>query len=30
VHIETIIDRSRVAWSYDGKDAGTRELGRLE
>jgi stage V sporulation protein R len=30
VHIETIIDRSRVAWYFDGKEAGTRELGRIE
>jgi stage V sporulation protein R len=30
VHLETVVDQSRVLWTYDGKDAGTRELGKIE
>ena len=30
VHIETVVDQSRVLWTYDGKEAGTRELGKIE
>jgi stage V sporulation protein R len=30
VHIETVIDQSRVVWSYDGREAGTRELGKID
>jgi stage V sporulation protein R len=30
VHIETIVDGSRVLWTYDGREAGTRELGKVE
>ena len=30
VHIETVVDQSRVLWTYDGKEAGTRELGKTE
>jgi stage V sporulation protein R len=30
VHVETVVDQSRVLWTYDGKEAGTRELGKIE
>jgi stage V sporulation protein R len=30
VHIETVVDQSRVLWTFDGRDAGTRELGKIE
>ena len=30
VHIETVVEQSRVLWTFDGKDAGTRELGKVE
>jgi stage V sporulation protein R len=30
VHVETVVEQSRVLWSYDGKEAGTKELGKIE
>jgi stage V sporulation protein R len=30
VHIETVVDQSRVLWTYDGSEPGTRELGKIE
>jgi stage V sporulation protein R len=30
VHVETVVDGNRLLWGFDGKDAGTRELGAVE
>ncbi len=30
VHVETVVDQSRVLWSFDGREPGTRELGKVE